>query len=106
MKNVLLFFSFFLFSLVSSSQDNTKVLNDKVVHRYVVVGSEKSYAIQNLEKGNYFFRCIKDQNQNGRWDTGDFKNQIEPEKVRWYNDPIVVRPNWEIDVVFETTKWR
>jgi predicted alpha/beta superfamily hydrolase len=31
MKNILLFFSFFLFSLVSSSQDNTKVFNDKVV---------------------------------------------------------------------------
>ncbi len=82
------------------------VVNDKVVHRHVVNGLEKSYAIRNLEKGNYFFRCIKDQNQNGRWDTGDFKNQIEPEKVRWYNDPIVVRPNWEIDVVFDSTKWR
>ena len=82
------------------------IYNDKVVNRYIVTGTDKTYAIRNLEKGNYFFRVIKDENQNVRWDTGDFKNQQDPEQVRWYNDPIVVRPNWEVDVVFDPTKWR
>jgi uncharacterized protein (DUF2141 family) len=82
------------------------IYNDKVVNRYIVTGTDKTYTIRNLEKGNYFFRVIKDENQNGRWDTGDFKNQQDPEQVHWYNDPIVVRPNWEVDVVFDPTKWR
>ncbi|MBP6460139.1 MAG: hypothetical protein KA264_08595, partial [Crocinitomicaceae bacterium] len=82
------------------------IYNDKVVNRYTINGTDKTHAIRNLEKGNYFFRIIKDENQNGRWDTGDFKNQQYPEQVCWYNDPIVVRPNWEVDVVFDPTKWR
>jgi len=40
---------------------------------------------------------IEDRNSNRRWDTGNFLQQRQPERV-WYFPPIVeLRANWEVE---------
>jgi hypothetical protein len=41
---------------------------------------------------------IDDKNNNGRWDTGDLKESIQPEQVYLFSTPSKVRANWEIEV--------
>ncbi len=60
--------------------------------------TEEKVKIENLSKGSYSFRVILDDNQNGKWDTGDFKTRTQPEKVDYYSTGTTVRSNWNVDV--------
>jgi len=56
---------------------------------------------RNIPPSEYQIRVIIDENQNGRWDPGNFLKGIEPEKVIYYVAPdgtktFPVRANWEV----------
>ncbi|MCO6499980.1 MAG: Ig-like domain-containing protein [Vicingus serpentipes] len=66
--------------------------------------SENSYSTitkttyKYLRPGIYHLKLIIDTNQNGKWDTGDyFKNQ-QPEKVILYKKEINIRANWDNEI--------
>ncbi len=49
----------------------------------------------NYPAGKYFIRVVYDENNNGIWDTGHVKENIQPEKI-WYSpSEKSLRPNWE-----------
>jgi len=56
----------------------------------------------NVKPGEYKIRVFFDENNNGKWDAGNFYEKIQPEKVVIYTDPvekinkIAVRANWEL----------
>ena len=64
------------------------------------VTEDGSYAIENLLPGIYFLRIIKDLNQNGKWDTGNYLQKIQPEEVIYYPDTLELRANWEFNEIF------
>ncbi len=47
-----------------------------------------------LKPATYKIRAIKDLNDNGRWDTGDYDKQIQPEPVFYYPEEYEIRANW------------
>jgi len=51
--------------------------------------------------GNYTLKAIHDGNGNGRWDTGNYLLQIQPEKVHNYVKPFTVRSNWDYDISWQ-----
>ena len=51
-----------------------------------------------LEPKEYTFRVIHDDNENGKWDTGDLDLLIQPERMDLYSTPVKVRANWEVKV--------
>jgi hypothetical protein len=53
-----------------------------------------------VEPGKYGIRVIWDDNQNGRWDVGEFSLRQQPEQVMYYPQPIELRANWELEVVW------
>ena len=53
-----------------------------------------------LEPAGYTLRVILDENKNGTWDTGDYLNAIQPEKVLYYPEIIELRANWEIETIW------
>ena len=57
-----------------------------------------------LEPSKYLIRVIFDANENGRWDTGSFLKDIQPEKVRYYPKVIEMRANWEENATFTLQK--
>ncbi len=59
--------------------------------------SPKEILIENVNPGSYNFRIIYDRNNNRKWDPGNYRHQLEPEKVIYYPKQITVRANWEID---------
>ncbi len=51
-----------------------------------------------LDPKEYKLKVIFDRNGNGVWDTGNYLKHIQPEKVRYYPDPVNVRSNWELEL--------
>ncbi|MGF1559638.1 MAG: Ig-like domain-containing protein [Flavobacteriaceae bacterium] len=56
---------------------------------------EQAFEFSNIEPGTYLVRVIQDANGNGKWDTGNYLKNLQPEKVSYYPDKIEVRANWE-----------
>lgn len=57
-----------------------------------------------LQPGSYSMRVIIDKNENGKWDTGDLFDKIQPEEVIPYNNPITLKAGWENLIDFEEEK--
>jgi len=53
--------------------------------------------INQLSPGNYTLRAFEDKNSNGKWDTGDFKKRLQPEKVYLYSKDIVLKSAWDTE---------
>ena len=55
------------------------------------------YTFINIPPGEYQLRLIIDKNNNGRWDTGMFKEGKQPEQIMYFPSSIVVKSNFEFD---------
>ncbi len=51
-----------------------------------------------MSPGEYSLKIIFDENDNGKWDTGNYAEKIQPEKVSIYSEPIKIRSNWDLDI--------
>jgi len=51
-----------------------------------------------LNPGDYQIKLIFDENNNGKWDTGNYGKKLQPEKTYVYPEKINLRPNWEVEV--------
>ncbi len=71
----------------------------KVV-RSIISEEDMLYEFNLLEPKKYLLRVIFDANANKRWDTGNFLDKIQPEKVIYFPQEIEVRANWELEQVF------
>lgn len=78
-----------------------QLLDDKeniLYVNYLSEGSQTNFAL--LPPKMYFVRVIIDENENGKWDTGDYLLKKQPEEVFYETEPIDVRANWEINETF------
>lgn len=57
-----------------------------------------SWTLTHMDPGNYKLRLVYDENGNGRWDTGDFRERRQPEKVLYFDEPITIRSNWDVEL--------
>ena len=48
----------------------------------------------------YMIRVTYDENGNGKWDTGNYLQKIQPEKVKLFTKEIDILANWELDESF------
>ncbi len=80
--------------LVQLLDNNLKVLNQ--------IPNQRRTIFRNVIPGNYQIRLIIDKNDNGRWDPGNYFENIEPEPIIYYQAPDGttsvkgVKANWEI----------
>ncbi len=50
-----------------------------------------------LKPAKYLIRIIYDDNNNGKWDTGNYLKKQQPEKVEYFNKEIEVKENWFVN---------
>lgn len=53
---------------------------------------------QFIEPSKYSVRLVYDSNADGKWSTGDYSTNQQPEKVVYYPDVIDVRANWDMEL--------
>ena len=77
------------------------VIVDLINDRGMIVG--KAYAsgpqeleFRNLEPARFKVRLIYDDNENGKWDTGNFLELLQPEEVYYFKNVIEAKANWEV----------
>ena len=68
---------------------------EKVVRTVDVRNGE--FEMLNVTPGAYFLRLTIDSNANGKWDTGNYKEHLQPEEVYYYPKRLRLRANWDLD---------
>ena len=65
-----------------------------------IVNDTKQIKYMHLIPGEYKIKVIEDSNKNGKWDTGNYQKNIQPEKVFFFEKPISIRGYWDLEEVF------
>ncbi len=73
------------------------IQNEQVKRKQQAV-SDGSYEFEFIEPATYRVKFIHDRNLNGKWDTGDYLEGRQPERVEYLPVEIEVRANWDHDV--------
>jgi len=68
--------------------------NDKMVRTEPVVNNSAEFFY--LNPGIYYARLIKDRNGNKKWDTGNYKQRLQPEEVFYYPSAVRLRANFDV----------
>ncbi len=66
----------------------------------VVNGTAEFYY---LDGGQYYLRAIVDRNGNGKWDTGEYYSDMQPEEVYYYPEEIECKAKWDITKAWNLT---
>ncbi|WP_281616186.1 Ig-like domain-containing protein [Flammeovirga sp. SubArs3] len=94
--------------LVKGSHDNFTVqLLDGKNEPVMEIENERKFSFEYVKPGTYKIRVLIDENGDGVWFPGDFKNRIPPEPTAFFPKEIKVEANWEIrreDTVIDTDK--
>lgn len=49
-----------------------------------------------MKPGDYYIRCFIDNNQNDKWDTGNYQEGKQPEEVFYFPKPLTVKAKWDL----------
>jgi hypothetical protein len=64
------------------------------------VAETGTYQFDFLDPDTYYIKIIYDRNRNGKWDTGDYLEGIQPERVEFVPRELKIRANWDHDVTY------
>lgn len=84
--------------LLQLMDEKEAVLNEKHLVNSEVIFYEL------LKPGNYKFKLIADENNNGKWDTGKFLLKQQAEKTYYFPSVLTVRSNWDMDEIWDLSK--
>lgn len=75
--------------------------NESAIAREVYTQGTGKIVFSYLLPGKYKIKAIADRNRNGRWDSGRYRQKIQPEKVFYYPKTIEIRSNWDDDETWD-----
>jgi len=75
--------------IVELLNEKKQVLKSDVIHKKTVLN------YKNYITGKYLVSVIYDDNNNGKWDSGNVRQKLQPENIWVDPDIIPLRPNWE-----------
>lgn len=82
-----------------------QLVDDKeAVFRQTTFSGDTTAYFSFLQPGTYRLKLIDDRNRNGRWDEGDYLTKRQPETVRYYDEKIPVRANWDVELKWAIKK--
>ncbi|WP_041990930.1 Ig-like domain-containing protein [Capnocytophaga cynodegmi] len=79
----------------------TNEKGDKTESELYFETAQKEYVFENINPGKYKIRIIEDKNKNKIWDTGNFLERIQPERILYYPNLVELRANWEVEEVWD-----
>ncbi len=86
----------YLIELINEKKDFT--------YRTVPVRTSTNIPFRQFPGGKYTVRVIYDENNNGKWDTGDVAEKRQPERVWYIGKTFIIRANWEQEEVVTIPK--
>ena len=77
----------YIVQLVTGKENN--------LYKEFIIKQNSTVNISYIPTNTYKIRVIEDLNNNGKFDTGNIKQKIQPEKVWFWDKDIVTRANWD-----------
>jgi len=80
-----------------------QIINDKdvVLDEQIVNWSSGVIIFKNLRQGIYRIKLIYDSNGNSKWDTGNYNDKKQPEKVVFFPQNIDIKPNFDYELEWD-----
>ena len=73
--------------------------NGAVLNTFSFSGrQEVKFHVDKVLAGGYKFVIVEDSNNNGIWDTGNFRKKIQPEKKIVFKDVYQLKGGWDLDI--------
>lgn len=69
----------------------------ETILRQDFISSDKLIKYDYQKPMKYKLKVIYDNNNNGKWDAGEYSKKLQPEKVLYLNSEILIRSNWDIE---------
>ncbi len=76
---------------------------ENLLEEKAIVGGEK-VTFSYLSPSKYWLKLIIDENNNGKWDPGNYLEGRQPEKVFYYKKEIQIRSNWDFDTIWDLSE--
>ncbi|TKS57027.1 Ig-like domain-containing protein [Mesohalobacter halotolerans] len=74
-----------------------ELIDDKEkVEKSVILNNTNKHTFKNVRPGEYYIKVIYDDNNNGKWDSGDYLKNIQPEEVEYSPVLLELRANWDV----------
>ena len=54
-----------------------------------------------MNPGKYKIKAILDRNKNRRWDSGNYRKNLQPEEVKYFPKIIEIRANWDVEETWD-----
>ena len=71
-----------------------------VQYEKFITEQKSGHEFLNINPATYLIRVIHDTNGNGKWDTGNYLQKLQPERISYFPDAVELRANWEIEQTF------
>ena len=81
--------------ILQLTDDKNNILFEKPA-----TGNDK-FSVEGLDPKSYGLRLVIDENNNGKWDTGNYLQKRQAEKIILYPQKVNVRSNWDVEVEWE-----
>jgi hypothetical protein len=78
--------------IIQLLDEKEKILREK----FTSVSGSTVFDFLNPKK--YKLKVVYDNNNNRKWDTGNYLKKIQPEKVAYYKGEVNVRSNWDVEI--------
>ena len=73
------------------------LINDKgMIVAKAFATEPREFEFRNLEPARFKVRVIYDDNDNQKWDTGNFLQLLQPEEVYYFKNIVEAKANWEV----------
>ena len=79
-----------IIQILENNKNETLIQSKKIY-------SDQIVTFNYLEPKTYIIKVIEDWNDNGKWDTGNYKLKLQPETVHYFRKEIKVRSNWDVE---------
>ena len=66
-----------------------------------IISTSQLIFYKNLNPGEYKIKVIEDLNENGKWNTGNYIQKRQPERILFYNKSITIRGFWDLEETFD-----
>lgn len=78
-----------------------QLINEKMdfIYQSVPIQHSTDIPFRQFPGGKYTIRVVYDENNNGKWDTGDVYQTKQPERVWYIGKTFIIRANWEQEEV-------
>ena len=72
--------------------------DDKVIKQQVATDAKVKF--EHIKPDTYYARLFIDENGNGQWDTGNYKEKRQAEKIYYYPYDMQLRAFWDVEEVW------